>query len=174
MTDPRSAGLERPAVATRERRNGRVAALLATTALFAASTGSTHAQTTDWTGAVSSDWFLAENWTALRPTQTKDANINTVTPNSTVVASPGASAKNLSVGLNGTGTLTIQTGGTLADSSGTIGNLPGGLTTVTVTGSTSADYGAGGRGQAEGGFLSLAAAGIGRIDGKAAGVIDAV
>ena len=33
--------------------------------------------------------------------------------------------------------LTIQTGGTLADSFGTIGNLPGGVGTVTVTGAGS-------------------------------------
>ena len=33
--------------------------------------------------------------------------------------------------------LTIQTGGTLANSFGTIGNLPGGLGTVTVTGAGS-------------------------------------
>ena len=30
--------------------------------------------------------------------------------------------------------LTIQTGGTLTNSFGTVGNLPGGLGTVTVTG----------------------------------------
>ena len=40
--------------------------------------------------------------------------------------------------------LTIQTGGTLADSSGTVGNLPGGLGTVTVTGAGSNWSNAGG------------------------------
>ena len=109
--------------------------LLAAIALFAASTVSVHAQT-DWTGAVSSNWFLNPNWdTFLFPRQTDDANINTVTPNSTVISSPGALAKNLAVGPNGTGILTIQTGGTLADSFGTVGDLPGGVGTVTVTGS---------------------------------------
>ena len=110
--------------------------LLATIALFAASTVSTHAQT-DWTGRFSSNWFLSGNWVGGIPRQTTDANINTVTPNATVVASPGAKARNLTVGANGTGMLTIQTGGTLADQSGTIGNLPGGLGTVTVTGAGS-------------------------------------
>ena len=43
----------------------------------------------------------------------------------------------LIVGPNGTGMLTIQTGGTLADHFGTIGNLPGGVGTVTVTGAGS-------------------------------------
>ena len=83
---------------------------------FAASTVSTHAQTSDWTGPFSSNWFLSGNWIGgFPPTQTTDGNINTVTPNSTVVADPGALARNLTIGLNGTGTLTIQTGGTLAD-----------------------------------------------------------
>jgi T5SS/PEP-CTERM-associated repeat protein len=120
--------------------------LLTTTATMAllAATSSTHAQTSDWTGLVSSDWFLAENWLGGRPTQTRDANINTVTPNSTVVAIPGALARNLSVGPTGTGMLTIQAGGTLANSLGTVGNLPGGLGTVTVTGAGSNWSNAGG------------------------------
>jgi T5SS/PEP-CTERM-associated repeat protein len=109
--------------------------LMATTAAAAllAATSSTHAQT-NWTGLVSSNWFLSGNWDAGFPRQTDDANINTVTRNSTVLADPGALARNLSVGSNGTGALTIQAGGTLADSFGTVGNLPGGLGTVTVTG----------------------------------------
>jgi hypothetical protein len=85
--------------------------LLAIIALFTASTVSTHAQT-DWTGRFSSNWFLSGNWDAGIPMQTTDGNINTVTPNSTVVASPGAAARNLDIGSNGTGMLTIQTGGT--------------------------------------------------------------
>src|SRR4029077_12590219 len=78
--------------------------LLATIALFIASTVSTHAQT-NWTGRFSSDWFLSGNWDAGFPRQTTDGNINTVTPNSTVVASPGAAARNLVIGPNGTGML---------------------------------------------------------------------
>ena len=111
--------------------------MLATIALFAASTVSAHAQT-NWTGLVSSNWFVGANWdTFLFPRQTDDATINTVTPNSTVLSDPGALARNLTVGANGTGMLTIQNGGTLADSSGAVGNLPGGLGTVTVTGAGS-------------------------------------
>jgi T5SS/PEP-CTERM-associated repeat protein/autotransporter-associated beta strand protein len=113
--------------------------LLTTTATMAllAATSSTHAQT-NWTGLVSSNWFVGFNWVpALTPRQTDDAIINTVTPNSTVIASPGALAQNLTVGANGTGTLTIQTGGTLNNSFGTVGNLPGGLGTVLVTGAGS-------------------------------------
>ncbi len=111
--------------------------LLPIVALVAASTVSAHAQTTNWTGLFSSNWFLSGNWDASFPRQTTDGNINTVTPNATVVGSPGALARNLTVGANGTGMLTIQTGGTLADSTGAIGNLPGGLGTVIVTGAGS-------------------------------------
>ena len=109
---------------------------LAIIALFATSTVSTYAQT-NWTGRFSSNWFLSGNWDAGFPRQTTDGDINTVTPNSTVIASPGALARNLSVGQNGTGMLTIQAGGTLADSFGTVGDLPGGLGTVKVTGAGS-------------------------------------
>ena len=98
--------------------------LLAAIALFIASTISTNAQT-DWTGAVSSDWFTAGNWNAGVPTVATSANVDTVTPNSTLVAIPGATALNLSVGQTGTGVLTIQNGGTLTDVGGFVGNLPG-------------------------------------------------
>jgi outer membrane autotransporter protein len=108
--------------------------LLATIALFAASTVSTHAQS-DWTGQFSSNWFLSGNWIGGFPRQTTDGNINTVTPNSTVIASPDAEARNLAIGENGTGMLVIQNGGTLIDfGAGFVGNLPGGQGTVTVTG----------------------------------------
>ena len=64
--------------------------LLTTTAVMAllsASTVATRAQTS-WTGATSSDWFTATNWTAGVPAGT-NATINTVNPNPTVVAAPG-------------------------------------------------------------------------------------
>jgi outer membrane autotransporter protein len=110
--------------------------LLPAIALFAASTVSTHAQT-DWTGQFSSNWFLSGNWTAGFPRQTEDGIINTVTPNPTVLSGPGALARDLTVGANGTGMLTIQSGGTLVDQFGTIGDLPGGVGTVMVTGAGS-------------------------------------
>jgi outer membrane autotransporter protein len=116
--------------------------LLATVALVAASTVSTRAQS-EWTGRFSSNWFLSGNWIGGFPRQTDDANINTVTPNPTVISDPGALAQNLSVGPNGTGMLTIQAGGTLNTSSGTVGNLPGGLGTMTVTGPGSNWFNAG-------------------------------
>ena len=107
--------------------------LLAIVALLAASTVPTHAQT-NWTGTVSSDWFTAGNWNAGVPTAGTSANIDTVSPNPTVVGTAGATAQNLAVGQNGAGMLAIQSGGTLADSLGAIGNLPGSSGTAMVTG----------------------------------------
>jgi len=60
-----------------------------------------------------------------------------MTPNPTVISSLSAEANNLAVGQNRTGMLTIQNGGTLTNEFGTIGNLPGGVGTVTVTGAGS-------------------------------------
>ena len=71
--------------------------LLAIVALLAASTVSTHAQT-NWTGAVSNDWFSPANWDAGVPRRATDANINTVTPNRRRSGAPGATALNLTVG----------------------------------------------------------------------------
>ena len=91
--------------------------LLASTAIFAASTVSMHAQTqvTNWGGQFSSDWFFGDNWINGAPRRTFDVNINTATPNSTEIGRSGAEANNLAVGQNGTGMLTIKTGGTLLD-----------------------------------------------------------
>jgi outer membrane autotransporter protein len=110
--------------------------MLAIISLFAASTVSAHAQS-EWNGGLSDDWFENDNWVGNRPLNTTDAIINTVLPNSTAVGSPGATAQDLVVGENATGTLAVQTGGTLTTSFGTIGDLPGGLGTVTVTGAGS-------------------------------------
>ena len=110
--------------------------LLTAIALFAASAVPSHAQS-NWTGQFTSNWFLSGNWDSTFPQQTTDGVINTVTPNPTVISDPGAQARNLTVGANGTGMLTIQNGGTLADQFGVIGNLAGGAGTVIVTGAGS-------------------------------------
>jgi hypothetical protein len=82
--------------------NGNTALSLSTTRQDVTSTA--------WTGAVSTDWFTAGNWTAGVPTQTIDATI----PGSTVpfpnIAEGEASARNLTV--NGGATIN-QSGGTL-------------------------------------------------------------
>ena len=102
-------------------------------ALLSASTVAMRAQT-NWTGAISTDWFDAGNWTAGVPAGT-NATINTTNPNPTVVAAPGATAGSLDVGtLVGVGNLTIRDGGTLFTSGGV--NIGTGLARgdVTVTG----------------------------------------
>src|SRR5579864_7769922 len=106
--EPLSSIVPRRGAASPARAGGKVVLtrLLTAIALFAVSTVSTHAQTRTWTGRLSSEWFSTGNWDSTFPRQTDDANINTVTPNATVVASPGAQARNLSVGPNGTGMLT--------------------------------------------------------------------
>ena len=106
---------------------------IAMAAALLAAASSSHAQS-NWTGSVSNNWFLSGNWIGGVPGQTTDANIDTATPNSTEIRGAGAQAQNLSVGSNGTGMLIILPPGTLNTSFGAIGNLPGGLGTVTVSG----------------------------------------
>jgi T5SS/PEP-CTERM-associated repeat protein/autotransporter-associated beta strand protein len=104
-------------------------------AALLAATSPTRAQT-NWIGTTT-DWFTAGNWSAGVPTAVTSAIINTVSPNPTVVATPGGTALNLAVGQNGTGRLTIQSGGTVTDVLGTVGNLGGSQGAVTVTGANS-------------------------------------
>ena len=83
--------------------------LLTTTAVMAllsASIVSTRAQTTNWTGLASSDWFVAGNWTAGVPTAATGATIET-TRNPTVVSAPNAEAQSIVLGQVGVGNLTI-------------------------------------------------------------------
>jgi outer membrane autotransporter protein len=94
----------------------------------------------DWTGATSSDWFTGSNWsTGTPPTQISiGVIIDAVVPNPTVVDAPGALVGVMTVGDTGTGSLTIQNGGTLSSVFGTIiGSNPGSVGTVTVTGAGS-------------------------------------
>ncbi|RYY14132.1 MAG: hypothetical protein EOO36_14760, partial [Cytophagaceae bacterium] len=68
---------------------------------------------TTWTGASSSDWFTASNWTNGVPTATIDAVINPVAGVAPLLASGSAAARNLTLGAgyslthNG-GTLTVK------------------------------------------------------------------
>ncbi len=94
------------------------------------------AQTT-WTGATSTDWFTPGNWNNGVPAAGNDAKLDTVAPNPTVIGSPGAATTNLQVGVSGTGQLTINSGGTLATSTGTLGLSSGAQGTVNVTGAGS-------------------------------------
>jgi T5SS/PEP-CTERM-associated repeat protein len=90
-----------------------------------------------WTGAASTDWFSAGNWSAGVPTNSTSTRIDTVTPNATVVGAAGAQATGLRVGVLGTGALTIQNGGTVNNTLGIIGDQAGSAGTATVNGAGS-------------------------------------
>ncbi|WP_178131010.1 autotransporter domain-containing protein [Reyranella sp. CPCC 100927] len=124
---------------SRSRHNHWRAALLASTALLAAPV--VHAQT-QWTGAVSNDWFTAGNWsTGAVPSAADNIILDRVTPHPTVIGALGARGTTLVVGDSGTGQLTIKDGGTLSltgvgaqDSIAIIGFGSGATGTVAVTG----------------------------------------
>ncbi|MCK1275130.1 autotransporter domain-containing protein [Bradyrhizobium sp. 61] len=99
---------------------------------------STPSRAIDWTGGTSTDWFTATNWSAGVPTSAVDANIDTVAPNATVVGAAGAQANTVFVGISGTGTLTIQSGGNLSDFNGYVGFNAGSTGTATIDGAGSA------------------------------------
>jgi outer membrane autotransporter protein len=115
------------------------ASLLALAAL-AAAPAPTQAQS-NWTGAVSTNWFDAGNWTSGVPDGADSVNIDVVTPNPTVVSGAVATARFLSVGggISGIGQLTIQGGGVLNSQFGSIGQAAqsSAIGTVTVTGAGS-------------------------------------
>jgi T5SS/PEP-CTERM-associated repeat protein len=91
-----------------------------------------------WTGSSATDWFTATNWsTGAVPTSADTALINTDTPHAAVVGAAGAQAGVLYVGYISTGTLTIQTGGTVSSANGVVGYNSGLASTVTVTGTGS-------------------------------------
>ena len=96
----------------------------------------TPALAVDWTGTTSNDWFNAGNWTSV-PTNATAARIDTVTPNATVVGATGGQAATLTVSNSITGALTIQSGGTLSNTAGIIGNNAGSTGTVIVDGAGS-------------------------------------
>src|SRR5437870_10759740 len=90
-----------------------------------------------WTGAASTDWFSAGNWSAGVPTSSTSTRIDTVTPNATVIGAAGAQATGLRVGVFGTGALTIQNGGTVSNTLGIIADQAGSSGTATVDGAGS-------------------------------------
>ena len=91
-----------------------------------------------WTGAASTDWFNAGNWSAGVPTNSTSTRIDTVAPNATVIGAAGAQATGLRVGVSGSGALTIQNGGTVNNTLGIIGDQAGATGTATVNGAGSA------------------------------------
>ncbi|WP_315786428.1 MULTISPECIES: autotransporter domain-containing protein [unclassified Bradyrhizobium] len=104
--------------------------------------GTVLAQTTpvravDWTGLLSTDWFNAGNWTGTVPDNTTSTRIDTITPNPTLVGAPGAQATDLRVGVSATGALMVQSGGTINNTLGVIGDNVGSIGSATVDGAGS-------------------------------------
>jgi T5SS/PEP-CTERM-associated repeat protein len=100
------------------------------------------AQTSNWTGATSSDWTNASNWSSGVPDGSTTAGITTTTPNPTVLGVAGAatgSSSFLDLGVNSTGSLTIQNGSTLTTNRSAIlgAATSAGNATSTVTGAGS-------------------------------------
>ncbi|HVI57823.1 MAG TPA: autotransporter domain-containing protein [Luteimonas sp.] len=112
------------------------AALLLTAALLLAGPLPAFAQS-GWTGAVSSDWYDAGNWTAGVPDAADNVNIDTLTPNPAVISGGNAFASWLLVGQLSQGQLTINNGGTLTSVQSRIGNNLGVAGAVTVSGAGS-------------------------------------
>jgi fibronectin-binding autotransporter adhesin len=114
-------------------------ASISATALTALSAGSAAAQ--NWTGTTSTDWTAGTNWSGGAVPIAGNVNINTTSPNPTVLGVGGAAAGttgNIVVGgtAGSTGNLTIQNGSTLTSSGATlhIGSQAGSTGTMTVTG----------------------------------------
>ena len=132
-----------------------------------------------WNGSASTDWFSVGNWAAIVPDNTTSTRIDTVTPNATVVGAAGAQATGLRVGVSGTGALTIQTGGTVNNTLGIIGDNAGSSGTATVDGAgstwtNSSDFYVGHNGNgtltiSNGGAVSNGYGFIGRYSGSIGG-----
>ncbi len=136
-------GTSTPQVLTRPKRSYRHVGLRPSTALACsviaivqvAALLPAHAQTI-WTGNTSSNWFTGGNWQGgAAPTLATNAFLDTIVPNPTVVNGPGAQALDLVVGASFTGALTIGSGGTVANTDGSLGFSSGSMGTVTVSGS---------------------------------------
>ena len=135
-------GTSTPQVLTRPKRSYRHVGLRPSTALACsviaivqvAALLPAHAQTI-WTGNTSSNWFTGGNWQGgAAPTLATNAFLDTIVPNPTVVNGPGAQALDLVVGASFTGALTIGSGGTVANTDGSLGFSAGSTGTVTVGG----------------------------------------
>lgn len=89
---------------------------------------------TVWTGATSTDWTDASNWTNGVP----DSSDGTTIASPTALGDSGAvSGATNGVILNGSGSLTVKNGSTLSSSTAAIGAANGSLAAVAVTGSGS-------------------------------------
>jgi len=141
------------------------------TAAFVLLAVAAHSQS-NWTGATSSDWAQAANWTGGVPATGTNGVLNTVAPNPTVVNGISANVSTLTVGQIAIGSLTITGGGVLhAANSIVLGSAGGGSGNLTVlsSGVANVNDGAGGI------TLGNAAASFGTLNiGASAGAAPAV
>ncbi|MAZ82125.1 MAG: hypothetical protein CME90_00720 [Hoeflea sp.] len=109
-------------------------AFLASTALIALPLMHTQAQaeTTNWTGSISTNWFDAGNWTAGVPDAGDEVIMNTQTPNQTVISTPGAVGEDVFVSNGVDATLTVTGAGTLNSRTFATTDAPTGVGTVNV------------------------------------------
>jgi T5SS/PEP-CTERM-associated repeat protein len=90
----------------------------------------------DWTGASSTDWFTAGNWSNGVPATSDLVEIdNASVPNPAVIGSPGATALQLDLGKLSSGSLSILSGGTLSTALASIGVFGTGSVLVSGAGS---------------------------------------
>ena len=90
-----------------------------------------------WNGSASTNWFTVGNWRSSFQTNATSTRIDTVTPNATVIGAAGAQSTGLRVGVSATGALTIQSGGTMNNTLGIIGDNVGSTGTAIVDGAGS-------------------------------------
>ncbi len=88
----------------------------------------------EWTGATSTSWFVASNWLGGVPTAVDQVRISVTFPNVAIISAPGAVGDDVFVGVTGSGSLTVQSGGTLAAGSLVVSERAGAVGAVTVTG----------------------------------------
>ncbi|BCW87530.1 hypothetical protein sos41_06600 [Alphaproteobacteria bacterium SO-S41] len=88
-----------------------------------------------WTGGTSSNWYTPGNWTGGVPNAGTDADIDTVSPNPTVISGLSAFANALNLGktAGGIGDLTVA-GGSLTTFVSRLGDVAGSKGTITVSG----------------------------------------
>ncbi|HSP26092.1 MAG TPA: hypothetical protein VLQ65_13050, partial [Saliniramus sp.] len=96
------------------------------------------AQTTEWTGAVSTDWSIPANWSSGLPTPASGtAEIDTDLPHPAVIDGSSVAARGVTIGLRGPARLEIRNGGVLSNTWGSIGVFSASNGSVVVAGSGS-------------------------------------
>ncbi len=133
-----------------------------------------------WNGSASTNWFTVGNWSVIVPDNTTSTRIDTVTPNPTVIGAPGAQSTGLRVGVSAAGALTIQSGGTMNNTLGIIGDNGGSVGTAIVDGAgsswtNSSDFYVGNAGSgtltiSNGGTVSNVVGFIGNVSGASGAV----